>query len=89
MIYIMVSHKIADWDKWKPVFDSDEAARRSFGVNVKKLFRSAEDPNDLHILFDAPDENSAKLCISRPELKTLMQSAGVVSEPQFKILNLA
>lgn len=89
MIYIMVSHKIADWDKWKPVFESDDAARKSFGVEVKKLFRSADDENDLHILFEAPDENSANQCISRPELKNLMQSAGVVSEPVFKILKLA
>jgi hypothetical protein len=89
MIYIMVSHKIADWDKWKPVFDSDEAARKSYGVELKKLFRSAEDNNDIHVLFAAPDADSAKRCIERPELKNLMQSAGVVSEPVFKILNLA
>lgn len=89
MIYIMVSHKIADWDKWKPVFDSDDAARKTFGVEVKKLFRSADDKNDLHILFEAPSEDAAAQCITRPELKNLMQQAGVISEPVFKILNLA
>ncbi len=89
MVYILVSHKIADWDKWKPVFDSDDADRKTYGVNLKKLFRSAGDPNDIHILFDAPDEASAKACIERPLLKDLMQGAGVVSEPVFKILNLA
>jgi hypothetical protein len=89
MIYILVSHKVADFEKWKPVFDSDEKARKSFGVNVKKLFRSVDEPNDLHILFDAPDEASAKGCIERPELKKLMESAGVISEPVFKIMDLA
>lgn len=89
MIYILVSHKIADFGKWKPVFDSDEKQRKSFGVNVKKLFRAVDDPNDIHILFEAPDETSAKACIERPLLKELMLNAGVVSEPVFKILNLA
>ena len=89
MIYIMVSHKVADFNNWKPVFDRDEQARKSFGVEVKKLFRSAEDPNDLHILFEAPNEDSAKQCIARPELKELMIQAGVISEPVFKLLNIA
>jgi hypothetical protein len=89
MVYILVSHKIADWDKWKPVFESDEAGRKSFGVNVKKLFRAADDPNDILVLFDAPDEASAKECIERPGLKNIMQDAGVISEPVFRILKLA
>lgn len=89
MIYIMVSHKIADWEKWKPVFDGDDEARRKYGVSVKKLFRLVGDPNELHILFDAPDEASAKACIARPELKTLMQDAGVISEPVFKLMNIS
>jgi hypothetical protein len=89
MIYVYVSHKVADFSKWKPYFDSDEDARKSFGLEVKKLFRAAEDSNDVHILFEAPDEHSVKTCIERPLLKELMQRAGVISEPVFKILNIA
>lgn len=89
MIYILVSHKIADFEKWKPVFDSDEKDRKAYGVNVKKLFRAVDDPNDIHILFEAPDAASAKACIERPLLKDLMLSAGVISEPVFKILSLS
>ncbi len=89
MIYILVSHKITDFGKWKPVFDSDEKERKTYGVNVKKLFRALDDPNDIHVLFEAPDESSAKACIARPHLKNLMLSAGVISEPVFKILNLS
>jgi hypothetical protein len=63
MIYIYVSHKVADFNKWKPFFDSDEGARKSFGIELKKLFRSAEDPNDVHILFEAPSVISAQQCI--------------------------
>ena len=89
MVYILVSHKIENWDKWKPVFDNDEEERKSYGVNLKKLFRSAQDPNEIFCLFDAPDENSAAECINRPHLKTLMQNAGVITEPEFKILKLS
>ena len=89
MVYILVWHKIADWDKWKPVFDKDEDERKSYGVHLRKLFRSVNDPNEIFCLFDAPDENAANACINRPHLKDLMQSAGVVSEPVFKILNIS
>ncbi len=89
MIYIYVSHRVADFNNWKPYFDKDEEARKSFGVEVRKLFRSSEDPNDIHILFEAPDEKSAQQCIERPELKQIMQQAGVISEPIFKLLNIA
>ena len=88
MIYVYVTHKVADFSEWKSFFDSDEEARKSFGVEVKKLFRSTEDANDVHILFEAPDEHSVKQCIERPELKELMVKAGVVSEPVYKVLSL-
>lgn len=89
MIYVYVTHKVADFTKWKPYFDSDDDARKSFGVEVKKLFRAADNENDVHILFEAQNEHSAKQCIERPELKVLMEKAGVISEPVFKILNIA
>lgn len=88
MIYVYLTHKVIDFTKWKPYFDSDDEARKSFGVEVKKLFRSTEDANDVHILLEAPDEHSVKQCIERPELKVLMEKAGVISEPVFKILNI-
>jgi hypothetical protein len=89
MIYIYVTHRVEDYNKWKPFFDDDEAARKSYGVELKKLFRSVEDTNDIHLLFEAPDEKSAQLCIERPELKQIMQQAGVISEPVFKVLQIA
>lgn len=88
MVYVYLRHKVKDFDAWKPLFDNDYASRKNFGIEVKKLFRSVSDRNDVHVLFSAPTEESVRQMISRPELKDLMMNAGVVSEPEISILEL-
>ncbi len=89
MPFILVNHKVKDFNAWKPFFEGDEGEQVKNGIVVNKLFRSVEDPNDVHILFEFSDAVNVQKFFMDPRLKTLMQKAGVLNEPIVHILELA
>ena len=89
MSYIYVNHKVKDFNSWKSFFNKDISEQEKSGITPAKLFCSAEDPNDVHILFEASNIEKANNFFSNPRLKTLMHTAGVISEPVVHILELA
>ncbi|MBV8201726.1 MAG: hypothetical protein JOZ15_13980 [Acidobacteria bacterium] len=52
MGHVFFRTTVADYDRWKPVFDEDAGDRRAAGSNGGELFRDAEDPNVVYILFE-------------------------------------
>jgi hypothetical protein len=89
MKYIYVNHKVRDFSGWKPYFDKDEEERLKFGIELNKLFCSANDSNDVHILFEVSNPENAQKFFRNPRLKELMNKSGVISEPVVHVLQLA
>lgn len=89
MIYLYVHHKVKDYDQWKKYFDSDENERLKSGIELKKIFRSVKDSNHVHILLEAPKQEEINKFFRNPRLKEIMQKAGVISEPEIYMLELA
>ena len=53
MPYLLVRHKIEDYQRWKPVFDHDHgASRKRSGSKGGWILRNAFDPNELVILLE-------------------------------------
>jgi hypothetical protein len=55
MPYMLVRHKVEDYEKWKPVFDDHQATRKESGGKGGLLFRNADNPNETLILLEWPD----------------------------------
>ena len=49
-MHMLVRHKVADFVKWKPVYDAHLSARDKAGLKEEHLFRNAEDPNEVLLL---------------------------------------
>lgn len=81
MSYLFVRHKIADYDKWKKAFDDHAEVREDAGSEGGKLFRNSDDPNEVMIFFEWKDLESAKKFAQSPNLKEVMQEAGVMDKP--------
>jgi len=79
MAYVLVRHKVADYEKWKPVFDAHSATRKASGSKGGRLFRNASDENETVILLD--DLEKARQFVQSPDLREAMQRAGVVDQP--------
>src|SRR5712692_676409 len=52
MSYVMVTQKVADYARWKPIFDADGANRQAGGSKGGQLLRSADDPTELVVLLE-------------------------------------
>ena len=83
--YVIVKYKVADYARWKPIFDADGANRQAGGCKGGQLFRSADDPNEVVMLFEWDLEQARQFSQSE-ELRAKMQEAGVLGPPDFYFL---
>ena len=85
MSYVMVTHKVADYARWKPIFDADGANREIAGSQGGHLWRSADDPNEVVLLFEWALQQ-ARQYSQREEVRAKMQEAGVLGPPDIYFL---
>ncbi len=83
MASMFIKHRVADFGKWKPVFDEHEPARRQAGATAHSLHRDADDPNVVIIAFRVEDIARAKEFVASDDLRAAMEQAGVVGPPEF------
>ena len=88
MATVILNHKVEDYKKWRPVFDSDGRRRKEAGMTNERVFRSAEDPNHIFIIADVADPSITAKMMSDPDLAAKMKEGGVISKPSVTILNL-
>jgi hypothetical protein len=87
MTYILIRHKVADFAKWKPVYDGHLAARQKAGLREKNLLRGIDNPNEVILLFEAEDLKRAQAFAESSDVRETMQKAGVVDKPDILFLN--
>ncbi len=86
MPHLLIRHQVADYAKWKPVFDAHAPARKMSGSKGGRLFRSADDPNEVVILLEWDDLGRARGFASSEGLRTAMERAGVCGQPEVRFL---
>ncbi len=86
MKYLLVRHRVRDFNEWKPVYDSHLGARERAGIKEKELLRDAEDSSLVFILFEVVDLERAKSFAGSAELREAMARAGVVGETEIRFL---
>ena len=87
MTHLLVRHNVADFAKWKPVYDAHLAARQNAGLQERNLLRSVDNPNEVVLLFEADDLKKARAFTESSALREAMQKAGVVGQPDILFLN--
>jgi len=83
MASMFIRHRVADFGKWKPVFDEHEPARREAGATAHSVHRDAADPNVVILAFRVDDLARAREFVASEELRAAMERAGVVGPPEF------
>jgi heme-degrading monooxygenase HmoA len=86
MTYVLVIHKVGDYDKWKTVYDETNDMLKAQGAKVSSVFRSADDPNQVVVLTQFENLESAKSFAESDELRTAMQKAGVKDKPEINFI---
>ena len=81
---LTIHHKVTDYTAWRKGYDAHEQNRRTAGITNGRVFRSAEDPNDVVVLQDVADLAKARTWCDSDDLKAAMQKAGVVGSPTIR-----
>ncbi|MBL0358214.1 MAG: hypothetical protein IPP72_15690 [Chitinophagaceae bacterium] len=68
--WVLITHKVKDFDAWLKVYDAEGIeARASYGLVDVALARGIDDPSVVHIVFDIKDMAKATARMSDPALK--------------------
>jgi hypothetical protein len=65
-------------------YDGREKSRSSAGITNGRVFRGAEDPNEVVILQDVADVAKARTWLGSDETKAAMEKGGVVGLPNVR-----
>lgn len=79
---VMVTHPVADFDRWKAGFDDHEPVRKASGFLGHHLNRAEDDPNLVSIYLAVGDVDAARAFADSPELEAKMQEVGVTGPPE-------
>jgi heme-degrading monooxygenase HmoA len=86
MQYVLVIHEVENYDKWKPFFDEDAVYRERSGSKGSRVFRSADNPDEIVILLEWDDLNNARKFFRSSDLMERMKRAGVKGKPSIYFL---
>ena len=87
MTYLLVNHKVEDYDKWKHAYDEYGAMRKVKGSKGAFVFRTAEDPNHVLVLTEWENLEKAKNFAEDKDLQIAMKKGGVVGQIESFILD--
>ncbi|MFY9990561.1 MAG: hypothetical protein WAL40_05910 [Rhodoplanes sp.] len=76
--------KVKDYATWRSGYDQHEKSRVAAGITNGRVFRNADDANDVVILQDVADVAKARSWLSSDDMKATMQNNGVVGSPNIR-----
>jgi len=89
MAHIIVRQKVSDYGKWRSAFDEAIKMRKDAGELSSRVFRMADDPNNLLLFQEWNSVDNAAKFVQSTELKEAMQQTGVLEQPDVYFLNEA
>lgn len=78
---VIIKHKVKDYSTWLAAFEAHSTAREAAGVEKAMVWQEAGDPNSVVALMKVDNLDSARAFMANPELKVVMEAAGVIEEP--------
>ena len=81
---LTIHFKVKDFNTWRTSYNGNEKNRTSAGITNGKVFRSADNPNEVVILQDVADVAKARTWYGSNEMKTTMENSGVLGSPSIR-----
>ena len=86
MAIIILNHDVKDFASWKQHYDADADRRIKAGFKEVAVGTKSDNPNTAYIIWEGDPAPLEKM-LTDPELKEKMEEAGVISPPEFTIVN--
>jgi quinol monooxygenase YgiN len=85
---VMIQHPVANYSVWQAAYMAHDSVRNAYGISKYGLGRGTQDTNMVWILNKINDLGKAKEFAGLPELKTVMEAAGVTGMPTFTYMDV-
>lgn len=86
MATLIITHDVQDYSAWKTLFDADTARHDAAGVKLLAVGTKEDSANTVYVIFDG-EMDALKGMVNNPELKTVMENAGVIGAPVITYIN--
>ena len=87
MALLIIEHKVGDYETFAQVFMDDQSRRRRLGCQGARVYRLADDPNDVWVVLEFDTAEHAREHAEGLELhEAIKWATGNVSMPHFVVL---
>lgn len=86
MLHVLVRHKVADFAKWKPVYDAHLPARKTAGLKELHLWHNLENASEVVMLFEAGDIKKVREFFNDADVARTIKKSGVIDTPDIYLL---
>jgi heme-degrading monooxygenase HmoA len=87
MAFVLIEHLVGDFEVFRQVYLDDGERRRISGSKGGKVYRAADDPNNVIVVLEWDDTERAREWAASLELEQAMQwSTSNVSTPRVTVL---
>ena len=83
---LIVQHRVKDYRKWRQAYDAHAPMRRKAGLRSGDVYRGADDPDRIAIVFKDGDSDKAKEFLQSDDLRKVMKAAGVIGKPTITLI---
>jgi hypothetical protein len=83
-LLMIIRHRVADFNKWMPLYESHDSVRLSYGLHSYGVSRGVDDTNMVMVALKIDDIARAKEFAALPDLKTAMKKGGVLGTPDIR-----
>lgn len=87
MVTAIIQHEVRDFAEWKKEFDADQPNLVNEGVRLLGLYTSVKNPNEVTMIFEAPNAELYDVMMSDPERQEAIKRGGVIGIPVATFLN--
>ena len=81
MATMFIRHEVADYAKWKQIYDDFKPTQQRLGVTGDAVYRAADNPNDITVTHEFATIEAAQKFAASDDLHSAMDSAGVLGAP--------
>ena len=77
MVTVMIHHRVADYEAWRPVYDRVTAGPMGLRVRSHRIWRGLDDPNLVVVVETYDSREDAEWSVAHPDLPAALAEGGV------------
>ena len=82
MVYVTMRMTVADYAKFRVVFEENKSWRRAAGsTGNNQVYQDAADPNTVTLVLEWDNAERPRAFLDNPELRERQKNAGIVGAP--------